>query len=156
MALIEERLRKLGLELPEFTPSPGGSILGAVQVGNLIFTSNRAPIEKGAIAWKGKLGRDLEVEDGYAAARLACLNALATIKELSGSLENLERVIKLTGWINSTPDFSGLREVLNGASDLFVELLGDRGGHARSVVGVAALPHEVSIEIEVVAEMSAS
>ena len=150
---IHGKLRELGLELPVMLPGAGGSIVGAVRAGHLVFTSSRAPISEGQVVFIGKLGRDLDEDAGYAAARLAFLHALATIGAVTGGVEHIIRIVKLSGWINCVPDFTGLRAVLNGASDLLTELFGDHAEHARSVVGVASLPHGLAIEIDVIAEV---
>lgn len=149
----EEKLKELGLELP-VVPIPLGNYVPFVQTGNLIFTSGLAPFLDGRTAPKlGRLGRDLNIEEGYQASRLACLNGLAIIKAAIGDLGRVKRVVKVVGYVNGTEDFTDQPKVVNGASDLLVEVFGDKGRHARSAVGVAQLPIGLPVEIELVVEV---
>jgi len=151
---VEQRLKELGLELPP-APKPIGNYVGGVQVGELLFMSGIGPrrAEGGAIT--GKLGSDLTTEQGYQAARVVALNMLANIRATLGSLDRIERVVKVLGMVNCTPEFNEMPKVINGFSDLFVELLGEaRGRGARSAVGMAALPNQIAVEVEMVLQVS--
>ncbi|HEV8340518.1 MAG TPA: RidA family protein [bacterium] len=152
MPEIEERLRDLGLTLPS-PQQPVANYLRAVRTGDLLFVSGHVPVQEGRIVYQGKLGGDMGVETGYEAARLAVLNCLATVKEELGDLDRVRRVVKVLGMVNSTPDFTETPAVMNGASDLLVQLYGERGRHARSAVGMSSLPHGVSVEIEMIVEV---
>jgi len=146
----ELRLRNLGIELPP-TPKPIGNYIGGVRVGNLLFMSGCGPRRNDGTFIIGKLGADLSVEQGYDAARVVALNMLANIRSVLGSLDRIERVVKVLGMVNCTPDFSAMPKVINGFSDLFVEVLGsERGCGARSAVGHAALPNQIAVEVEMV------
>jgi enamine deaminase RidA (YjgF/YER057c/UK114 family) len=152
MSRIEERLSELGLELPEPAP-PVANYVPAVRTGNLIFVSGHAPTQAGAFVYLGKVGRELSVDDGYQAARVVILSALASLKAEIGDLDGVRRIVKLLGMVNSAPGFHDQPAVINGASDLLVELFGDAGRHARSAVGMAELPMGISVEIEMVVEV---
>ncbi len=149
----EARVRELGLEIP--VPfKPAGSYVNAVRSGNLLFLAGHVPYRSGGAIVLGKLGTDLDMTAGYEAARLAALGALATLREELGSLNRVVRIIKLYGVVNSTPDFMAHTRVIDGASDLFVEVFRDAGRHARLAVGVASLPAGMALEIDVVVEVS--
>lgn len=149
----EDRLADLGLELPQPPPAVA-TFVGAVQTGELVFVSGQGPVESGEFQFLGKLGRDLDVDDGQRSARLAALNALATLRKDIGSLDRVARVVKLLVFVNSTRDFVEQHRVANGASDLIVALFGpERGAHARSAIGVPSLPFGISVEVEMVVEV---
>ena len=152
MSRIEERLSELELELPE-TAAPVGNYVPAVRTGNLVFVSGHAPRQAGTFVYLGKVGRELSVDDGYKAARIVILSALASLKAEICDLDRVRRVVKLLGMVNSAPDFHDQPAVIDGASDLLVELFGDAGRHARSAVGMAELPKGISVEIEMVVEV---
>jgi enamine deaminase RidA (YjgF/YER057c/UK114 family) len=152
MSRIEERLSELGLELPEPAP-PIANYVPAVRTGNLVFLSGHAPRQAGSFVYIGKVGGELSVDDGYQAARVVMLSALASLKAEIGDLDRVRRVVKLLGMVNSAADFQDQPAVINGASDLLVELFGDTGRHARSAVGMAELPMGISVEIEMVVEV---
>ena len=152
MSQAEDRLREKGLELPS-RPSPMANYVGAVRTGNLVFLSGHGPTRDGKLTYQGKVGQDLDVETGYQAAQLVMLNLLATLKAEIGDLDRVKRVVKLLGMVNSAPDFGQQPEVINGASDLLVEVFGERGRHARSAVGMAGLPRNISVEIEMIVEV---
>jgi enamine deaminase RidA (YjgF/YER057c/UK114 family) len=149
---VEARLSEMGLQLPA-VPPPVANYVRTVRTGNLLFVSGHGPSRDGKYQYLGKLGKDLTVEDGYKAAQLVALNCLASVKEALGDLDRVKRVVKLLGMVNSAPDFGQQPEVVNGASDLLVHLYGDAGRHARSAVGMAALPRGISVEIEMVLEV---
>jgi len=142
----------MGLKLPG-VPPPVANYIRAVKVGNLLFVSGHGPSRDGKYHFSGKLGKDVTVEEGYKAAQLVALNCLASVKEALGDLDRVKRVVKLLGMVNSAPDFGQQPEVINGASDLLVQLYGDAGRHARSAVGMGALPRGISVEIEMILEV---
>jgi enamine deaminase RidA (YjgF/YER057c/UK114 family) len=150
----EKRLLELGINLP-LAPKPIGNYVGGVRVGNLLFMSGCGPRRTDGGPITGKLGSDLSVEQGYDAARVVGLNMLANIRDVLGSLDRVERVVKVLGMVNCTPDFGDMPKVINGFSDLFVEVLGpERGRGARSAVGMAALPNQIAVEVEMVLEVA--
>ena len=153
MSKIEARLEELGVSLPE-RPQPIANYVPGVRVGNLIFLSGLGPAEReDGSAPSGKVGRDLTTKEGYEAARLTGINILARMKGEVGDLDKVKRVVKLLGMVNSDPDFNEQPAVINGCSDLMVEVFGDAGRHARSAVGMASLPHDIPVEIEVIIEV---
>lgn len=143
----EERLQQMGLELPSLRPA-SGNYVSCVRTGNLLFTSGQGTDE-----FRGKLGEDVSIEVGYQAARQCMLNLLAVIKHELGDLSKVNRVVKILGFVNSTPDFTDHPKVMNGSSDLLVELFGEKGKHARSAVGMAQLPHNNAVEVEMIIEV---
>lgn len=149
----EEKLRSLGLELPE-APKPVATYVPAVQTGNLLFLSGVLPMRNGQLAFTGKLGRDLTVPEGIEAAKVAILNALAIAKQELGSLDRITRVVKVVGHVASADGFAEQPQVLNGASDLLVAIFGDAGRHARVATGAAELPRGAAVEIEVILAVS--
>jgi enamine deaminase RidA (YjgF/YER057c/UK114 family) len=149
---VEARLAELGLQLPAVTP-PVANYVRTVRVANLLFVSGHGPSRDGKYHYSGKLGRDVTVEDGYKAAQLVCLNCLASVRDALGDLDRVKRVVKLLGMVNSAPEFGQQPEVINGASDLLVQLYGEAGRHARSAVGMGALPRGISVEIEMILEV---
>jgi enamine deaminase RidA (YjgF/YER057c/UK114 family) len=149
MSRVEEKLAELGLQLPA-VPKPGGNYVPAVRTGNLVYTSGYA--SGGAPVEKGKVGADLTVEQGYAAARQCALNCLAAAKSLIGDLDRIQRVVKVLGFVNSAPDFDAHPKVINGASDLLVAVFGENGRHARSAVGLA-VPFNYAAEVEMIFEV---
>jgi len=152
----EEQLDALGIELPASNP-PVGNYVRAVQTGALLFVSGHLPDSDGTARFIGKLGRELTTEDGYQAARIAAINALGTIRTAVGGLGRVRRFVKLLGMVNSMPDFTEQPQVINGASDLIEQVFGaEIGYHARSAVGMAALPRGNSVEIEMVVEIRVS
>ena len=148
----EDRMRERGLTLP-VPPSAVANYVGAVQAGNLVFVSGQGPIRNGEFAYVGKIGRELDVEEGYQAARLAALNCLSSLKQEIGDLARVKRIVKLLGFVNSAEGFTQQPAVVNGASDLLVEVFGEQGRHARAAVGMAELPFGISVEIELIAEV---
>lgn len=145
----EERLIALGLTLPP-PPTPVASYVPAVRSGDLLFLSGILPMKDGRPAWTGKLGRELTVEQGAEAARLACLNALAVVKAELGSLDAVARIVRLGGHVASAEGFTQQPAVVNGASDLLVAIFGDAGRHARLALGAAELPLGAAIELELI------
>lgn len=154
MVSAEARLKELKIELPP-PPKPVGNYVAGVAVGNLLFMSGCGPRRSDGSSITGKLGVDLKTEDGYAAARVVGLNMLANIRSVIGSLDRVERVVKVLGMVNATPDFAEMPKVINGFSDLFVEVFGaERGRGARSAVGMATLPHQIAVEVEMVLQIT--
>ena len=150
----EARLQELGIELPSIPPAVGNYV-GAVAVGDILFVSGHGPFQDGEPQFIGKLGREFGVEEGQQAARLVALNMLATIRETVGSLDRIQRVVKLLCLVNSMPEFGDQPKVANGASDLLVELFGEeRGKHARAAIGMGALPFGIAVEIEGIFELT--
>lgn len=150
----EERLKERGLALGP-VPQPVANYVGCVRTGNLVFVSGHGPEKWPAGSpWTGKVGRELSLEEGYAAAQQCALNMLATLKAEIGDLSRVRRVIKLLGMVNSDPEFDQQPNVINGASDLLVDLFGvQKGKHARSAVGLGALPFKIPVEIEMIVEV---
>jgi enamine deaminase RidA (YjgF/YER057c/UK114 family) len=150
---IAERLARLNIELPE--PSkPGATYVPFIQTGNLVFVTGQLSQWNGERRFIGKLGAELDVAEGQQAARLCALNVLALLRvAVNGDLGRVSQCIRLSGYVNSTPEFFGQSQVINGASDLFMEVFGDVGRHTRMAVGVAALPYNVAVEVEGVFEV---
>lgn len=148
----EEKLAKLNIELPK-PGEPIASYVHYVRVGNLLYLSGKGPQNAAGEYTKGKLGKDLTVEEGYAAARLTAINQIAVLKMALGDLSKVKRIVKVNGFVNSDPDFSDHPKVINGFSDLMVEVFGEKGRHARTSLGVSALPLNMAVEIEVVVEI---
>lgn len=149
----EARLKELGIELPP-APKPIGNYVPGVRSGNLLFMSGIGPRRADGGSITGKLGAGMSVEEGYAAARAVGLNMLANIRLVVGSLDRVERVVKVLGMVNAAPDFNDMPKVINGFSDLFVEVFGpERGRGARSAVGMVALPNQIAVEVEMVLEV---
>lgn len=147
---IQARLAALGLTLPAASP-PAGNYIGAVREGNLVFLSGHGPLDADGKLITGKIGVDYSEEEGYQHARLIGLNLLATLEGEIGSLDQVRKVVKLLGMVNATLDFSSQPKIINGCSDLFVDVFGPEiGKHARSAVGVASLPGQMSVEIEAI------
>ena len=146
----EDKLQEMGIELPP-PPQPAGSYTRAVRQGGLVFVSGQLPLQGGELAYTGQVGAELGPEDGALAARLCAINALAVLKAELGGLEAIGRIVRLGGYIASAPGFYGQATVLNGASDFLAAVLGERGIHARLAVGVAALPLNAAVELEVIA-----
>ncbi len=149
---FEARIRELGIALPE-TPRPVANFVPAVRVGNLIFASGQTPTVGDRLVMRGKLGRDLSIEQGQEAARVALLNILAAVRSVTGTLDAIKRVVKLNGWVASAEGFGSQPQVVNGASLLLEEIFGDAGKHARAAIGVAELPSGAPVELELIVEV---
>jgi len=150
---VEERLKELGYTLPQ-AAQPVGNYVGAVQTGNLVYVSGHGPRRPDGSSMSGKVGGELTREQGYEAARLCMLGCLGSLKRAIGDLDRVTRIVKLLGMVNCTEDFGQQPAVINGGSDLLVELFGDRGRHARSAVGMQGLPSNIPVEIEMIVEVS--
>lgn len=149
---IEKRIKSLGLNLPE-VPKPVASYVPAVQSGNYVFTSGQIPFVKGELKYRGKIGDNLTQEEGYECARVTVLNCLAAVKSVIGDLDRIKQIVRVTGFINSAPGFQDQPKVLNGASDLLVEIFGERGKHSRLALGTSELPLGAAIEIDLIVEI---
>jgi len=143
----EARLRELGLELPE-VPKPVAEYVPAKRVGDLVYVSGQGPIRDGKPVYVGRVGAEVSPEDAYKAAQLCALNCLAAVKSLVGSLDEVEEIVQVRGFVNSAPDFHDQPKVINGASELLVKIFGDRGAHARVALGTSTLPNNIPVEIE--------
>ncbi len=147
------RLAALGLTLPAVT-LPLAAYVPAVRSGSFVFTAGQLPVVEGQLLATGKVGAEVGVHEAAALARTCALNALAAVVSVTGSLSAIRRIVKVTGFVASTPDFTGQPQVVNGASELLLEVFGEAGRHARSAVGTAVLPLDAPVEIELIAEVS--
>jgi enamine deaminase RidA (YjgF/YER057c/UK114 family) len=152
MTTAAARLEELGVKLPAVS-APLASYVPAKRLGSALYVSGQGPFVDGRLVAKGKLGRDLTVEQGIEAARLSAINALAAIAHAIGDLDRVKGIVKLNGYVNSADGFDKQHMVVNGASEFLVSVLGDRGRHARAAVGTNALPMDVPVEIELVVEV---
>ena len=148
----EKRLEQLGIKIPEVSP-PVANYVRVVRSGNLLFLSGSGPKKADGSHITGKLGKELTIEDGYEAAWLTGVNHIATLKSELGNLNRVKRIVKVLGMVNCTAEFQDQPKVINGFSDLMVEVFGDRGKHARSAVGMASLPLGIAVEIELIVEI---
>ena len=148
----EAKLKEKGITL-NAPSTPVANYVNAVRVGNLLYLSGRGPSQSDGVYITGKLGKELTIEQGYAAARLTAINHLSVIKSELGSLNKVKRIVKVLGMVNCTEDFKDQPKVINGYSDLMVEIFGDKGKHARSAVGMSSLPFGMAVEVEVIIEV---
>lgn len=148
----EAKLKALNITLPS-PPQPVANYVNGVRTGNLIFLAGKGPKAADGTELHGKLGQDVSIEEGYAGARLTAINQLAVLKTMLGDLRKVKRIVKVLGMVNSDPNFVEQPKVINGFSDLMVEVFGDRGRHARAAVGMASLPRGQAVEIELVVEV---
>ena len=151
----EARLSALGLTLPQVTP-PLAAYVPAVRTGRYVYTSGQLPMMAGGLLAVGKVGAELGAAEASALARTCALNALAAVASVAGGLSAIRRIVKVTGFVASTPSFTQQAQVVNGASELLLEVFGEAGRHARSAVGTAVLPFDAPVEIELIVEVSAS
>lgn len=150
---IEQKLAELGLQLPQVA-TPAGAYVPAVISGNLVFTAGQIPLIDGTLMATGKVGQEISPEYAKEIAQRCALNALAAIKSVIGDLSRVKRVVKVVGFVASTPEFTGQPGVLNGASELLGAVFGEAGLHARSAVGVASLPLDAPVEVELIVEFA--
>ena len=151
---VDARLKELGIEI-KAPAAPVANYVGYVKTGNLVFVSGQVTVKDGQVQYQGKLGADVSLEDGQAAARLCAINIVAQLKAAcGGDLDRVQRIVKLGGFVNSTPEFTDQPKVINGASDLMVQVFGDKGKHSRAAVSAGSLPLGVAVEIDCVAEIS--
>jgi enamine deaminase RidA (YjgF/YER057c/UK114 family) len=152
MANIDEVLKAKKVVVPEL-PQPRFSYIPGRIVGKLIYVSGQTPTKDGVLVYRGKLGRELTIEDGYQAARLAALNCVAELKLVLGDLNRVKQIVKLNGYVASAESFTQQPKVINGASDLLAEIWGEQGKHARKAIGVFELPDGAPVEVELIAEL---
>lgn len=150
----EAKLLEMGIDLPSKS-TPVANYVSAVQTGNLVFLSGHGPYKSDRTLIKGKVGSDLSLEEAYEAARITCLNLLGSLKATIGNLDRVSRVVKVLGMVNAEQGFEDHPKVINGASDLLVEVFGEKGRHARSAVGMGTLPSNIPVEIEMIVEVEA-
>jgi len=149
----EQKLNQLGIKLPQL-PEALGSYADLVKVGNLVFLSGRGPLKADGNYIVGKIGSDLTTDQGYQAARLTAINQLAILKQAFGSLDRVKRIVKVNGYVNAADSFAGQSKVMNGFSDLLIEVFDEKGKHARTSVGVFTLPQNMAVEAEMIIEMN--
>jgi enamine deaminase RidA (YjgF/YER057c/UK114 family) len=152
MGNIEKKLNEMGIIISD-VPKPAASYIPAVQTGNLIFTAGQGCKKDGVLVYKGKLGEDLTVEEGYEAAKVSITNCLAILKGYLGDLDKIKKIVKLLGFVASAPGFDQQPYVINGASELLIDAFGEKGKHARSAIGVSELPFGTPVEIEMIVEV---
>ena len=152
MSALEDRLEQEGISIPEVR-EPVGSYIPATRSGNLVFCSGQGPFEEGEPLYTGTVGGDITVEEGYEAARICALNCLAAVKSIVGSLEKVQQVVKVRGFVNGAPGFDKQPEVINGASELLQQVFGEKGKHARSALGTCNLPRNIPAEVEMIVEV---
>jgi enamine deaminase RidA (YjgF/YER057c/UK114 family) len=148
----EERLAALGLRLPEVVP-PVAAYVPAVRSGSTVYTAGQLPVVEGKLVATGKVGAEVGAAEAAVLARTCALNALAAAASVAGGLAGIRRIVKVTGFVASAPDFTGQAQVVNGASELLLEIFGEAGRHARSAVGMAVLPLDAPVEVELIAEV---
>ncbi|HNR24212.1 MAG TPA: RidA family protein [Candidatus Bipolaricaulis anaerobius] len=148
----EERVKELGLAIPAVPPA-AGAYVPAIQSGRLVFCSGQGPYQGGSFAYAGQVGSDVSLEEAYQAARIAGLNCLAEIRSVIGSLNRISRIVQIRGFVNSAPDFHDQPKVVNGASELMLEMFGESGKHARCALGTNNLPGNIPVEIEMIVEL---
>jgi enamine deaminase RidA (YjgF/YER057c/UK114 family) len=149
----EDRLAALGLTLPKVTP-PVAAYLPAVRTGSYVYTAGQLPVVDGQLLATGKVGAEVDAEEASALARTCALNALAAVASVAGGLGPVRRIVKVTGFVASAPGFTQQAQVINGASELLIEVFGEAGKHARSAVGMAVLPLDAPVEVELIAEVT--
>ena len=152
MGKVESRISELNISLPE-SPKPVAAYIPAKQTGKLVFTAGQLPMVNGELISKGLLGQDVEIDEANKAARICTLNALAAIKGVIGDLDRIKQIVRVVGYVASVPTFTQQPAVVNGASELLLEIFGENGKHARSAVGMAVLPLNASVEIELTVEV---
>ena len=150
---IEEKLKELGIEL-KTPPSPVANYIPVQQTGNLIYLSGQGPRNESGDFISGKVGSDITAEEAYELARNTAINLVSAMKSYLGSLDKVKKIVKVFGMVKSTSDFTDHPKVINGCSDFFVEVFGDKGRHARSAVGMGSLPNNMAVEIEIIVEVS--
>jgi len=152
MMKIENKLKEIEINIPE-VPKPVAEYIPAKKVGNLVYCSGQGPIKEGKFAYIGRLGEEVNIKEGYNAAKICALNCLAAIKSVIGSLDNIEEIVSLRGFVNSSLDFYRQPEVINGASELMVKIFGEKGKHTRCALGTSVLPGNIPVELEMVVKV---
>lgn len=150
--MIEEKLKEMGIEIPE-PPKPLAAYIPGIKVGNFVYTSGQLPFNAGKLIYEGKVGKNVSLEEGQKCAGQSAINCLGVIKSVCGNLDNVEQIVKLVVFVNSTEDFTSQPAVANGASELMVKVFGEAGKHARSAVGVSQLPMNAPVEIEMIVKL---
>ena len=151
--MIEKRLKELGIIIPD-APKPAGSYIPVVLSGKLAFVSGQIPIKDGQVVYQGKVGDTQSIDDAQEAAKLCVINGLAQIEAYCGTLDNLEKIIKISGFVNSIKDFTEHPKVINAASDLLMKIFGEKGRHSRIAIGVSSLPLNATVDIDMVVEIA--
>ena len=151
---FESKVKEMGLTIPEVA-KPVAAYVPAIKVGDYVYTSGQIPFVQGTLAYAGKIGKDLPLEQGYEAAKVCALNCLAAVKSVIGSLDNIEQIVKVVGFVNSAPGFVDQPKVINGASELVGNIFGKQGEHSRSAVGVPELPINAAVEVEMIVKVKA-
>lgn len=146
---IEDRLKELGLTLSE-PPKPIAEYVPAKKIGNIVFCSGQGPVKDKEFVFLGRLGSEVSLQEGYEAAKICALNCLSAIKSVVGSLDNIDEVINLKGYVNSAPDFFRQPDVINGASELIIKIFGEKGKHSRCALGTSVLPNNIPVELEMI------
>jgi enamine deaminase RidA (YjgF/YER057c/UK114 family) len=147
----ESKISEMGFSLPE-APTPLAAYVAGIISGNLVFTAGQVPLKDGKIAFQGKLGKEISVEDGQKASQICCLNCLSVVKKQIGDLQKVKQILKVTVFVASSEGFTDQPKVANGASEMLVEIFGEKGKHVRSAVGVSELPLNSAVEIEMIVE----
>ena len=150
---FEDKLKELGIELNS-PPSPVANYIPVQQTGNLIYLSGQGPRDKSGNFITGKVGKDISADEAYELAKNTAINLISVMKSYLGSLDRIEKIVKVLGMVNSTSDFKDHPKVINGCSDFFVEVFGEKGRHARSAVGMGSLPNNMAVEIEIIVEVN--
>jgi len=151
--VIDEKLKSLGITLPT-PPKPAGSYIPVVTSGNLVFVSGQIPMQDGKVSYTGKVPTERTIEDAQNAAKICAVNILAQIKANLGSLDRISKIVRVSGFVNSTGDFAEHPKIINAASDLFFEIFGEKAKHSRIAVGVSSLPLNSTVEIDMIAEFT--
>ncbi|MDK2835388.1 MAG: hypothetical protein PWP21_165 [Thermosediminibacterales bacterium] len=149
---FEQKIKEMGIVIPE-PPQPVAAYVPAVRIDDYIYTAGQIPFQGGELKYKGKVGKELSIEEGYEAAKLCAINCLSAIKSHIKSFDEIEKVVKLTGFVNSAPGFNQQPKVINGASELIGKIFGEVGAHARSAVGVSDLPLDAAVEVEMIVKI---
>lgn len=152
MSDYEQTLRDMGIALPE-VPKPTAAYVPAKRVGNLVFCSGQGPSVEDKLICTGKVGAEKTLEEGYEAARICALNCIAAVKDLIGSLDKIEEIVQVRGFVNSAPHFGKQPEVINGASEILEKIFGEKGKHARCALGTSTLPGNITVEVEMVVKV---
>ena len=151
--MIEDKLKQLGITLP-IPPKPAGSYIPVVISGNLAFVSGQIPMQDGKVLYTGKVPSERSIEEAKSAAKMCAINLLAQLKSNLGSLDKITKIIRVSGFVNCTPEFSEQPKIINAASDLFFEIFGEKGKHSRIAVGVSSLPLNSTVEIDMIVEFA--
>lgn len=151
--MIEDRLKQLNITLP-IPPKPAGSYIPVVISGNLAFVSGQIPMQEGKVLYTGKVPSERSIEEAQSAAKMCAINLLAQLKSNLGSLDKITKIVRVSGFVNCTPEFSEQPKIINAASDLFFEIFGEKGKHSRIAVGVSSLPLNSTVEIDMIVEFA--